>query len=593
MKDSEEKSPGHFDRSPVGGAVVGTDYRLLEVNEALCRILGYTEQELLTMSFLDVALPGAFEPGFDAMRRLVNGEIRQFISEDLFIQKDGEPARGRISARLIGEGAGKPARILLQFEDVCEIGREVQSLRFQRDLALQMGSASSLPEAVDVLTEGLLQLAGIHAAGVYVFKSQTGRLHLLGHGGLSSDFAESVSCYDADAPLAGLVRSGAPIYRSSTRPFPAAAVELLGREGLKSFALIPFTDNERVVGSLYLASRSLDCIPETTRYILENMGAHMGTLISARRIQDAFKKSRDKHRDLFENALEGIFQSTPAGKFISVNPAFAKIHGYDSAEQMIKDVHDIREQLYVRQEDRDRILEKMKSDGCVLDFECEGRKRNGAKFWSSLNARCILDECGNVIRFEGFVTDITARRQLEEELRQARDKLESRVKQRTEELSDALHALEARETELAKRSAELKETNEALRVLLAQREQDRVELEENILHNVQQMIVPYIEKLKNTRLDGRQKMFIDLVESHLNEIISPFAKKLSGNFSNLTATELKVAELVKEGKSGKETAEILFITEGTVKFHKLNLRKKFGLKDKKTGLKAFLQSIHP
>jgi PAS domain S-box-containing protein len=151
--------------------------------------------------------------------------------------------------------------------------------------------------------------------------------------------------------------------------------------------------------------------------------------------------------------------------------------------------------------------------------------------------------------------------------------------------------LKARETELAEKSVELEETNTALRILLKRREEDKTELEENIMYNAQQMLTPYIEKLKSTHLDNRQKLFIDILESNINEIISPFARNLFWKFSNLTAMELQVAALVQQGRRIKEIADILKIAEDTVKFHRLNLRKKCGLKERKSNLKAFLQSL--
>ncbi len=162
------------------------------------------------------------------------------------------------------------------------------------------------------------------------------------------------------------------------------------------------------------------------------------------------------------------------------------------------------------------------------------------------------------------------RREKEEALKEARDELEARVRERT---------------------IELEEANAALRILLKHREDDRMELEENIMYNMKQMIIPYIEKLKGTHLDDRQKMFLALMESNANEITSPFARNLFWKYSNLTPMELQIANLVQEGRTAQQMADILSISESTVKFHKINLRKKLGLTDKKTNLKSFLQSL--
>lgn len=155
--------------------------------------------------------------------------------------------------------------------------------------------------------------------------------------------------------------------------------------------------------------------------------------------------------------------------------------------------------------------------------------------------------------------------------------------------------LREREADLAKKKDELEDVNTALRILLKRRDEDKGEmkgeLEENILYNVQQLIIPYIDRMKSTRLDSHQRHFIDFLESNINEITSPFVRNLFWKMPNLTPMELQIAALVQQGKSIKETADFLGIAEVTVRFHRINLRKKCGLKEGKGSLKAFLQSV--
>jgi DNA-binding CsgD family transcriptional regulator len=137
----------------------------------------------------------------------------------------------------------------------------------------------------------------------------------------------------------------------------------------------------------------------------------------------------------------------------------------------------------------------------------------------------------------------------------------------------------------------LAEANAALKVLLRQREEDRRELEEALLTNVKNLVMPYAEKLKNTRLTPDQALFLEIVESHLKEITSPFLLTLSRQFAGLTPMEIRVADLVREGKTTKEIAQILYTSEDSVLFHRHNLRGKLGLKRKKVNLRSFLASF--
>jgi DNA-binding NarL/FixJ family response regulator len=113
-------------------------------------------------------------------------------------------------------------------------------------------------------------------------------------------------------------------------------------------------------------------------------------------------------------------------------------------------------------------------------------------------------------------------------------------------------------------------------------------MEENMLSNVKELISPYIEQLRKTRLNTRQGMFVNILESNLSNIISPFISKLSSRFLNFTPMEIRVANLVKEGKTNKETAALLFLSKNTVLFHRHNIRTKLGLKNTKINLRTHL-----
>ena len=155
----------------------------------------------------------------------------------------------------------------------------------------------------------------------------------------------------------------------------------------------------------------------------------------------------------------------------------------------------------------------------------------------------------------------------------------------------AEESLLQREQELEAQKLSLEEANIALKVLLKQREADKLELEQNVLQNVKQMIFPYLDKLKTAGLKQREKAYVEILEDHLNEIISPFLQRLSGANIFLTPQESQVAALIKDGKTSKEIADILNVSEATVHFHRKNLRTKFGLKNKKTNLRSHLMSL--
>lgn len=155
----------------------------------------------------------------------------------------------------------------------------------------------------------------------------------------------------------------------------------------------------------------------------------------------------------------------------------------------------------------------------------------------------------------------------------------------------AEESLKKREQELEEQKQSLEETNIALKVLLNQRESDKLELEKKFLLNIKQMVSPYLDKLKTTALKQRERTYVEILENHLNEIISPFLQRLPALDIFLTPQEIQVATLIKDGKASKEIADFLNVSETTIHFHRKNLRTKFGLKNKKTNLRSHLMSL--
>ncbi len=159
------------------------------------------------------------------------------------------------------------------------------------------------------------------------------------------------------------------------------------------------------------------------------------------------------------------------------------------------------------------------------------------------------------------------------------------------ELKAAQHKIKERGQQLEIKSRDLEEMNTALRVLLKKRDEDKIELEENFLLTIKELVEPYLEKLKNYGLDERQKSYLSILESNIHDIVSPFVRKLSSKYLNLSASEIQVANLVMDGKRSKEIAVLLNVSEKTIEVHRKNTRKKLGLRNKKINLRTHLLSL--
>ena len=179
-----------------------------------------------------------------------------------------------------------------------------------------------------------------------------------------------------------------------------------------------------------------------------------------------------------------------------------------------------------------------------------------------------------------YIVDVSGRIQREKELL---DQLRGR--------REAVAALKKREQELLKKSKRLQELNAALNVMLEKRDEDRVQMEEKVLLNTRQLIEPLLKNLEGSGLDKHQSEYVDVLRTFLSEIISPFSQTLSTRFLNLTPSEIRVANLIKEGRTTKEVAKLLNASPRAIAFHRQNLRKKLGLTDRRANLATYLLSF--
>lgn len=134
-----------------------------------------------------------------------------------------------------------------------------------------------------------------------------------------------------------------------------------------------------------------------------------------RQAQKALLQAEQNYRSIFENAVDGIFQTTPAGHYLSANPSLARIYGYSSPEEMIESLRNITKQLYVNPTRRSDFIRLMQQQDSVSNFEAEIYRRDGSRIWIAEHARVVRDASGRVLYYEGTVQDITHRKELESE----------------------------------------------------------------------------------------------------------------------------------------------------------------------------------
>lgn len=155
------------------------------------------------------------------------------------------------------------------------------------------------------------------------------------------------------------------------------------------------------------------------------------------------KLVKAKYHSIFQNSVEGIFQTSPDGRFVTCNPATAAILGYGSPEELIDTVHDIGAQIYVDPRRREELFEKMLTGRNVKNFEVELFRKDGSKLWALISIHPLFNDAGELVAIDGILHDITERKWAQDALKQAHDNLERTVDERTTELRAAKEAAES------------------------------------------------------------------------------------------------------------------------------------------------------
>jgi PAS domain S-box-containing protein len=165
-----------------------------------------------------------------------------------------------------------------------------------------------------------------------------------------------------------------------------------------------------------LLTRHADELKETIRLREQE-------IVQRKLMEEALRKAEENYRGIFLNAPEGIFQTTPDGRFVAVNPALARILGYHTPEELMAQVADIGKQVYAYPLSRARFLRVLSETGSVDGMEMAMRKKDGTLIWTSMVARAVRDADGNLVRIDGLLSDVTEKKRAVEELRESEERI--------------------------------------------------------------------------------------------------------------------------------------------------------------------------
>lgn len=283
--------------------------------------------------------------------------------------------------------------------------------------------------------------------------------------------------------------------------------------------------------------------------------------------------SQQRYRTVVEDQNEFICRFDPEGKLTFANKAFRRFCAPWRVEPIGQAFYAYLPHYY-----RDKFnltLTDLTMDNPFCLFELRMSIDAKKEHWIQWSIRALFNRKGKLVEYQAVGRDITDRKYREDNLLVAKSELEYRVNRRTRELT--------RKTE------DLEEANTALKTLLKERQEERLEIQKQVTSNVKNMILPFVEKAKKKVHEPAVQQYLEVIESNLYDIVSPFAHSMATNYPALTPSEIRIAYLITQGRTTKEIAELDSLSSRTIDAYRDNIREKIGIKHKKISLKRYLQ----
>ena len=487
------------------------------------------------------------------------------------------------------------------------VRRQNESLRALHETALGLLDKIDKEELLETIIERAAALTGTQHGYIYLLEPDKQVMQMrLGKG----FFAEQLGrCVRKGEGMGGCVwQKEAPVLVADYSTW-SGRLDDPALDGLRCIVGIPLKSDRQVQGVIGLAHVDPEKrFDQEDVIVLERFSAlallalEKATLYSTvtrelaerKKAEARIRESEQRYRSFLESSPDPIVAYNMKGVATYVNPAFEQTFGLSRHELLGKQIDFVPEECWPETK---AAIDRMLSGKKITMFETKRLGRDGRVLDVQISSTLFQNQNGRPVGNIVTLRDISARKRAEDALQQYHGQLEELVQERTAELADTNRQLKQQieerkraEAALRAQSSYLEEVNTALQVLLKKREEDKREMQENVLSNVKELVSPYLIRLKRGHLEPHQETMLEILQSNLDNIISPFISKLSSRYLSFTPTEIRVANLIKEGKTNKEIAELLLISKNTVLFHRHHIRTKLGLKNKKINLRTHLLS---
>jgi diguanylate cyclase (GGDEF)-like protein/PAS domain S-box-containing protein len=425
LRESEERFRSAFACAAFGMLLTGIDGLILQVNRALCRMLGYPEPELLRKTFLELTHPDDLEASRDLVNDLAQGRRDYGVLEKRFRHRDGRVIWVLLSVAAIRDSRGKSLYFVLQVQDITDRKLAEEALRRAartgsrlQEVMVAISSSRTFEEALQLLLDAALDLTGMEGGGIYLVEK--GQAVLRYHRGLPEAFIRDVEREPLDRPMVQAVLNQKELL-DLVEKFDGVQV-LFTNHGMCHAFSIPLRVHEETFGFLNVGSTRAERPPQVDIQTLTILATETESLLHRLLIEQALRESEERFRGAFAHAAFGMALVSPEGRILQVNPSLCRLSGYSEQDLLGRDSQD-----FTHPDDREAsyalLADLIKGNREYGWLEKRYIHKDGHVLWAVLSIAVIRDDRGKPLYFVSQMQDITDRKLAEEALRESRAKL--------------------------------------------------------------------------------------------------------------------------------------------------------------------------
>ncbi len=425
LRESEARYRSLVDLSP-DGIIVHSDGMVVFANSAALKLVGAPPgYSLEGQRVVDYVHPDDREKVNARIRRMIQSGLQEPTIGERFLKLDGSSFEVEVSASGVVY-QGKPS-VQVVFRDISDRVREEREAEERRKvveiLLAAQGRISRLePEDTGpLLVDSMARSCGADRAEWFALDPQDGSLRMTASVGLPPEIEEKVRGFvyrpgEGEGFMSAVAESREPVYLNDCRTDPRwRALEGLTRSAF----FVPVRFGEHLFGVALLMSDVLEGFPASRRAMATLSSDYLAAALESAHLNAQTRAAESRYRSIFENAVEGIYQCLPDGRIVAANPALARILGYPSPSEVLRDSRDFLARMHADPARREAFLRELSEQDEVRGFEYEAHRIDGQRVWVSESALALRDDAGKLVRWEGVVEDVSRRKELESQLQHA------------------------------------------------------------------------------------------------------------------------------------------------------------------------------